>query len=463
MPGRFEITGGLTGEQLKLILDDTHQLLDEVGLEIDHPGLLEELAGHDGVTVRDKRVCYAPELVERARTRVPEEDTNYACSRAGDDTFRVVPPFSPFDVIDFDSGEKRPAEERDVTDGARLYDAFDVTGPPHVHIAGMDQKTAQMHIAKLCAENSRGVGNWSAAFNYEQAAAIRDMYLAAGREGEPAVAFQMTHSPLRLDAYFLDIVMRLRDSENGTRGIAIGGGSMPLPGVSAPIHWRAAAAQGLAECLGGWITAKLIDPDIRPYASFLIWAPDLSTCTWSPTTPESKLFQLLNQQAMQELLGLSMYVSVGDLSAMCLAALEGTRVFEAAGLCEGCFSTAHIPIDLEKLNFVETVASGMDMPDEPGLAARIVKETFPETTFLAHPSSLDYRTLTWQPQIFTGRTPAELSGLLDAPSDELLADAREIARERIAANEFTLSDDARREVDRIYQRGVAAVRALPQQ
>ena len=82
-----------------------------------------------------------------------------------------------------------------------------------------------------------------------------------------------------------------------------------------------------------------------------------------------------------------------------------------------------------------------------------------ETSFLAHPSSLDYRTLYWQPKVFTGRATGELSNLLSADSDDLFADAREIAREKIAANDFALADDVYREVERIYQRGIAAVQA----
>jgi len=70
--------------------------------------------------------------------------------------------------------------------------------------------------------------------NEEQAVAIRDMYLAAGRTGT-AVAFQMVHSPLRLDAQFLDIILRLRRSANGLRAVTAGGGAMPLPGIAAPL------------------------------------------------------------------------------------------------------------------------------------------------------------------------------------------------------------------------------------
>jgi len=460
MRSHFEITGGLTPELVRLILDDVHQLLAEVGVEIDHPELLKELADHTGVTVKGNRVCYDPALVEAARRQVPDEDTNYATTKPGDDRFLMRPPFSPFDVIDFETGEKRPAEDRDVTDGARLYDAFDCTGPVHVHIKRMDQKLAPIHIAKLCTENSRGIGCWAAAFNYEQAVCIRDMYLAAGRT-EPAVAFQMTHSPLRLDAYFLDILMRARQSENGVTGLTAGGGSMPLPGVSAPIHWRSAAAQGLAEALGGWITAKLIDPAIKPYASFLIWAPDLSTCKWTSGTPEATLFRLLNVQLMRALLGITGYAPFGDVDRMCLDVLQGVRIFEGAGARGDCFSLAHIPIDREKLHFVEAVAAGLEIPDEPGLTARIVRETFPETSFLAHESSLQYRDLYWHPKVFTGMTPATVGQFLHSDSEELLPAAKEVARRKIAGNEFALPDDVRRDIERIYRRGCDAVRSLP--
>jgi trimethylamine:corrinoid methyltransferase-like protein len=456
----FRVSGGLTPELTRLILDDVHQLLAEVGLEIDHPELLRELAGHTGVTVRGNRVSYAPALVEAARKQVPLEDTNYATSKPGDERFLMRPPFSPFDVIDFDTGARRPAEDRDVVEGARLYDAFDCTGPVHVHLARMDQKIAGLHIAKLCAENSRGIGNWSAAYDYEQAACIRDMYLAAGRD-EPAVALQMTHSPLRLDAYFLDILMRARHSENGVHGLTAGGGAMPLPGVSAPVYWRSAAAQGLAEALGAWITVKLIDPAIKPYASFLTWAPDLSTCKWASGTPEAMLFFLFSQQVMQELLDITIYADCANLARMCLFALHGTRIFESAGLRRDCLSLAHVPIDREKIHYVEAVAAGIEIPDEPGLTARIVRETFPETTFLLHESTLEYRRLYWQPKVFTAMTCARVGELLLEDSDELLPAAKEIARRKIAGNDFALADDVRREIERIYKRGCRAVRALP--
>jgi len=147
---KFAIADGLSDKFTKLILDDVHQLVGEVGLEIQHPGLLKELAGHDGVTVKGERVCYSAELVEKARAEVPKEDANYAAHKAGDERFRLCTPFSPFDVLDFESGEKRPAEERDLIEGAKLYDAFDATGPVHVYVRSYPEKTAQVTMAKLC-------------------------------------------------------------------------------------------------------------------------------------------------------------------------------------------------------------------------------------------------------------------------------------------------------------------------
>ena len=456
MSASLRIVEPLGAKDVEGILDDARRLVGEIGLEVDHEALRKELAAHPGVTVKGNRVCYSPDLFERARKEVPKEDTNYATSKPGDDTFRICPPFSPFEAIDFDTGEKRPATERDLVDGARLYDALGVAGPVHVNLAGLDPRIAPIHTAKLCAENSRAIGNWSPAFNYEQAVCIRDMFLAAGRP-EPFVALQMTHSPLRLDAYFLDILMRARKSDHGVRGITAGGGSMPLPGVSAPIHWRAAAAQGLAECVGGWITAKLIDPRIRPYASFLVWAPNLATCKWTTATPDALLFDFLTRELMRATLGLNLYAPCGGVDRMALSALSGARIFERAGERDECFSLAHVPVDLEKMNFVEAVVRGADTSDEPGLATRIVGEVLPETSFLAHETTAGYRDVLWQPQVFAGQGAVQVCDALRADSDALLPSARDFARRRIAENDFALPDDARREVQRICARGMDAL------
>ena len=59
-----------------------------------------------------------------------------------------------------------------------------------------------------------------------------------------------------------------------------------------------------------------------------------------------------------------------------------------------------------------------------------------------------------------GQKP-ELSALLREDADALLEEGREIARTSLAATHFTLPDDVRRDLEKIYRRGVDAVRALP--
>lgn len=450
--------GSLSAEQVNLIVQDAYELLENVGLEIDHPELLKELAGHDGVSVKGNRVCYSPELAEEACRQVPLEDANYACTPLGQTDFEMVTPFSCFTVLDDQTGQVRPAEEADLVSGARYFDAIGAIGPVHVHLPKVDQRIAQVRMALLCCENSRQVGNWSAAFSYEQAMCIRDMYLAAGRP-TPHVALQMTHSPLRLDAYFLDILMRARRSENGTRGLTAGGGAMPLPGVSSPLYWRCAAAQGLAECLGGWITVKLIDPAVRPYASFLTWAPDMSTCKWTLSTPEAFIFAICNQQVMQQALGLSMYADVGNLNNMVLQGLMGARRFACLGQRGEAFSLAHVPIDQEKVGFVASVLAERAFANQPHLCRRITEETFPTTSFLGHESTMDFRKLYWQPRLLEGLSPARAAELLLADSDQLLEQSRAVVARTLAEHHFALPDDIARQVRRIYDSGVKAILA----
>ncbi len=454
----FTIAGGLDEGQIALILDDIHRLLGDVGLEIEHPDIVKELSDHDGVTVKNGRVCYSAELVEKARAQVATEDTNYIMQKPGHEGFELQTPFSPFAVIDAETGESRPAEDRDVIDGARLFDSFGTRGPVHVHIAEMDQRIAQIHIARLCCENSRAVGNWAPAYSYDQAMCVRDMYQAAGRP-EPWVCLQMTHSPMRLDAYYLDILRTARDSEGGTRGFTGGGGAMPQAGVSAPVYWRAAAAQGLAEALGAWVTIKLIDPTVRPYASFTTSVTDMTTCAGWSQAPESVPTALLNRQLMKALLGTVEGEYIRDLPTMCTFAMQGARIFGGGGMSgfHEAWSAPQVIIDKEKLSYVEAAVGGLDFPDEEGVAVRIASETFPETSFLMHDATLEFRSMHWEPSVFRDVSTPKLADMLRTGTAELLPAAREIARETIAANDFALDDAAASEVQAIYDRGAQAL------
>jgi trimethylamine:corrinoid methyltransferase-like protein len=353
-----------------------------------------------------------------------------------------------------------------VVEGARLFDALGACGPVHVHVAAMDPRTAQVEIARLCCENSRAVGNWAPAFSYDQAMCVRDMYAAAGRP-EPWVALQMTHSPMRLDAYYLDILLRARSSPGGTRGITAGGGAMPQPGVSSPVYWRAAAAQGLAEALGAWVTVKLIDPTVRPYASFTTSVTDMTNCAAWSRAPESMAFALLTRQVMRELLGTveGEYIAPRQeepargrcMGELYLWALQGARIFGGAGLRRGAFSAPHVVIDREKLAYLEAAVAGVEFPQEPRLAARIMAENLPETSFLMHETTLRFREIHWEPVMFKGMAPPVLAGLLCDDSDELLPRARELAKDLAESNPFRLDDAAAREVGRIYERGMRAL------
>jgi hypothetical protein len=141
--------------------------------------------------------------------------------------------------------------------------------------------------------------------------------------------------------------------------------------------------------------------------------------------------------------------------------MQGVRRFACGGQRQECFSPAHIPIDQEKINFVRASVKAMDMPAEAGLTERIIGETFPQTCFLEHDSSLQFRSLFWHPEVFTGLTPSRLGQLLIDDSPELLPQSREIAKRRLAENSFRLPADAQREVDRIYAGGVAQILSLP--
>jgi hypothetical protein len=93
---------------------------------------------------------------------------------------------------------------------------------------------------------------------------------------------------------------------------------------------------------------------------------------------------------MRELLGLTEGGYMGPIDAMFMEALQGARVFGHAGAAQEGFSLPQVVIDREKVNYVKAAIEGLEFPDEAGLTRRIVEDTFPETSFLMHETTMAY-------------------------------------------------------------------------
>jgi trimethylamine--corrinoid protein Co-methyltransferase len=133
------------------------------------------------------------------------------------------------------------------------------------------------------------------------------------------------------------------------------------------------------------------------------------------------------------------------------AALAGARIFTCAGLLavDEIFSAEQLVIDNEIVRYVGRVCQGYELSEDT-LAADIISEVGPAGNFLRHRSTRDHhRHVTWDPDLFTHTSLSQWQG---SGSPVLVDQAREIARRAIAAHDYELPAETRRDLNAIYDR-----------
>ena len=84
---------------------------------------------------------------------------------------------------------------------------------------------------------------------------------------------------------------------------------------------------------------------------------------------------------------------------------------------------------------------GREYREEPGLTVTAIREALEDGTFLVHPTTLDYRKLYIIPELVFEY----------GNRDELIAHAREKAKQMVAEHEYALPDDTQTNVAEVYE------------
>ena len=265
----YALSGGLSVGQLDQCREMAAAILSEIGVQIDDADIRQYLGRHPGVRVDGNRLFYGEEILEEAIRQQGLQNAEYVYRQDGDPDFAMRPSYLCLKVYDPISSDIHTATAEDLIRAVRLCESLGMVGASPLHPQDVPAPLRQIETTRLCIENSRGVGNWAMATNVEEIRCIVETATLAGRT-PPFVALQITISPLRLNTEYIDLIWRLRDSPDVSRGIAIGGGAMPMMGATGPLSIPAAWAQGLAECIAGYATAKLVNPHVLGYASFRV-------------------------------------------------------------------------------------------------------------------------------------------------------------------------------------------------
>lgn len=460
----------ITLEQSARIHEQAKRILQEIGLEVLHPGILEKLS-EVGLRISGQRVFFEPALVEQhveeLRRRV---STRRVPAPALDDrrlTLYIIP--YAMNVQDLDTGQVVPYTTGRLVEMCKLVDSLageGVTGTPPgtpVDLPADLQPVAQYRIAALYArQNPTAVDPTSArSVHY-----ILDMAEVMGHPVHSLPVYIPT--PLRLGGESLEVVLACLD-----RLEQITVNSMPSTGTSAPIHPFGALALNAAETLGGMIALRIFTG--KPVTAFFnIFPSNLRSGAMVFGSPENMLWHLLSmdfncfyhggQPGTGAPANIHVMSKLPDAQAaaekaaiMALGAALGARGFGSAGLLslDEIFSAEQLLLDCEIRDWVQRAIQGVWLGEEA------VDDWLEEVragvagSFMRLDSTLDhYRTQTWYPRWFTRDA---IGSWLSEGQPQLGERLRAEARRRIAAHDFELDTDRRRAIERIFQAAKAAV------
>jgi trimethylamine:corrinoid methyltransferase-like protein len=247
--------------------------------------------------------------------------------------------------------------------------------------------------------------------------------------------------------------------------------SMPSTGATAPIHPFGALALAAAELMGGLVAMRLLTG--KPVSFGVnIFPFDLRAGAMVFGSPENLLFQMLcadfnrcygwvreqgpgNIHVMSRLPDSQ---SAADKAAiMAVGAFLGARHFGSAGTLslDDIFSPEQLLVDCEIRDWVQRAIQGVWLGEEAVDDWLAEIQAGVQRGFMGLDSTLDhYKSHTWYPRYFQR---GSVGPWLAAGQPRLSDHLQDEVRRRIAAHNFELDANRRREIERIYQAAQAAL------
>jgi trimethylamine--corrinoid protein Co-methyltransferase len=468
LPLRFTREEIMSLEQAARVHELAKHILQTVGMEVHHAEAARQLQV-GGLRVQANRVFFEPAVVDEYVEEMRRWIASRPASPTAPDDGRLTLSVSSYSlhVHDIEADCVVPYTTDRLIEMCKLMDTLADDGvygtppgipveePPDLH------PIAQYRIAALYARQGASPVDPTSAKTVNH---LLDMAEVMRRPIYSLPVYIPT--PLRLGGESLDVVLACVD-----RLSHISVSSMPSTGASAPIHPFGALALAAAEVIGGMIAVRILtgkpatfDVNIFPF--------DLRAGAMVFGSPENMLFQMLcadfnrfygwtrsgvpnNIHVMSKLPDAQ---SAADKAAiMAVGAFLGARHFSCAGTLslDDVFSPEQLLLDCEIRDWVQRAIQGVWLGEEAVGDWLAEIQTGAQRGFMGLDSTLDYYLdHTWYPRRFQR---GAVGPWLTAGQPRLSERLRDEIRRRIAAHDFELDAERRREIERIYQAARKAV------
>jgi len=456
----YNIREGLTQGQIKQMYERALVIIEEIGLEVSHKGILQILSQREGVKIEKSRVKFKGWLVDKFVM-----SQSYPMDEFSDGP-KIISGAYEQNVIDLDTGKIRQATLKDLVELTKLANSYGMVGSAPVRPMDLPAPLQEIAMYKVSWESSarkaQGIFDANPKSSLEVANYVYEMSRVASKSFSIGI---WINSPFRTFPEELDILYHFLD-----RKVPLWVATMPIAGVSAPIHMVGAYVQSMAELFAGYTLLKLLSPESYVYCSAIdsirAYPFDMKYGSFVYGSPEDALATLLQIQ-------LNRYFKIPIIAKSLLtnsqlpgpqaaaekaahtivATLAGVDGFTNAGLLsvDDIYSAQQVVIDYEIVEYVKRFLKSFDFNEET-LASSIIKGVIEEDRgdFLSHQSTLDnFRNAFWIPELFEHYT---LRQWQENGGKSILERAREIAKKRISEHHFELEKDVQKELDRIYRK-----------
>lgn len=360
-------------------------------------------------------------------------------------------------VLDPQTGERRPSTLRDVRDLARLADALD-----NIHFFMLPVYPNDLEVEDV------DVNRFFAALSNTTKHIMGGVYTADGVRGVIRIAEELSGgpeklrqrpivsmvtcvmSPLLMDDTYAGLLM-----EAARHGIPVVCPAEPLAGATGPCTLAGTVAVSNAESLAGLVLAQLVNRGTPTIMGTVASTMDMKTGSYLSGNVEMGLINAACAQLAQYY-EIPIYATAGmsdsklpdvqagyeKMATAMLAALAGANfIHDAAGFLEFCTTASYeqMVIDDEIIGICMRAVRGIEV-NEDSLAGEVTRRVGPGGHFLADVHTMRHcRTEFFQPRVGNrqNRKTWEKDGCPDAAQQ-----AWETAREILAEHKPLLIDES---------------------
>jgi len=439
----------LSKEEILQIHQAVLEVLKDPGVKIEHEEALEILGRAGAEIDQAKQIAHIPSfLVERALAQAPHLVTLYGRDsrydiKIGSGEVHFGNGHGASWVVDFDTGERRPATKKDLENLTRIHDALENTHCLLCEIIAQDVPTQALsrHTCQAMVNNTEKPLYLQAFDGKGAKDAIRMGIAIAGSEEalrrRPMYMLSIgVVSPLLFERERVDVLL-----EACRFGLPLQVYSIPAAGGTAPVTLAGTLVMQIAELLAGVTLGQLVRPGIPILPLGICSIMDQKYGSFTFACPEKALMAGAIAQILRYC-GLPPGIHGATTNANVLDAQVGyetgvMNVFSALSgggmICEGTASA----IENTRLSVYEQAAIGNEIcgmvyrvlrgievtPDT--LAVNVIREVGPGGQFLAHSHTREhYRLENWEPKLSNRMTREEWE-------ESGARDVREMAREEV--------------------------------